>query len=98
MVNPSTRITSSIVRLQPLYGVGKAQRILADQGMTMMVVTHEMAFAREVADRVIFIDGAISSSRDRHAKPWVHPSTSARRIFCAASRIRSSDSVPLPAL
>jgi len=32
-------------------------RALADQGMTMMVVTHEMAFAREVADRVIFIDG-----------------------------------------
>jgi len=31
-------------------------RTLADQGMTMMVVTHEMAFAREVADRVIFID------------------------------------------
>ena len=31
-------------------------RALADQGMTMLVVTHEMAFAREVADRVIFID------------------------------------------
>ena len=31
-------------------------RTLADQGMTMMVVTHEMGFAREVADRVIFID------------------------------------------
>lgn len=31
-------------------------RSLADQGMTMMVVTHEMGFAREVADRVIFID------------------------------------------
>jgi polar amino acid transport system ATP-binding protein len=31
-------------------------RALADQGMTMMVVTHEMGFAREVADRVIFID------------------------------------------
>jgi polar amino acid transport system ATP-binding protein len=32
-------------------------RTLADQGMTMMVVTHEMGFAREVADRVVFIDG-----------------------------------------
>jgi polar amino acid transport system ATP-binding protein len=32
-------------------------RTLAKQGMTMMVVTHEMGFAREVADRVIFIDG-----------------------------------------
>ena len=30
---------------------------LAQQGMTMVVVTHEMGFAREVADRVIFIDG-----------------------------------------
>jgi polar amino acid transport system ATP-binding protein len=30
---------------------------LAKEGMTMMVVTHEMAFARDVADRVIFMDG-----------------------------------------
>lgn len=34
-------------------------RSLAEQGMTMMVVTHEMAFAREVADRVIFMDGGV---------------------------------------
>ena len=35
-------------------------RELADEGMTMIVVTHEMGFAREVADRVIFMaDGAI---------------------------------------
>ncbi len=35
-------------------------RSLADEGMTMMVVTHEMGFARDVADRVIFMDeGAI---------------------------------------
>jgi polar amino acid transport system ATP-binding protein len=32
-------------------------RVLANDGMTMIVVTHEMGFAREVADRVIFIDG-----------------------------------------
>ena len=30
---------------------------LARDGMTMIVVTHEMGFAREVADRVIFMDG-----------------------------------------
>ncbi|MFD1886771.1 amino acid ABC transporter ATP-binding protein [Paenibacillus wenxiniae] len=30
---------------------------LASEGMTMMIVTHEMGFAREVADRVIFMDG-----------------------------------------
>ncbi|GAA0507380.1 peptide ABC transporter ATP-binding protein [Saccharopolyspora subtropica] len=32
-------------------------RQLADEGMTMLVVTHEMQFAREVADRVLFMDG-----------------------------------------
>ena len=30
---------------------------LAKEGMTMLVVTHEMGFARDVADRVIFMDG-----------------------------------------
>jgi polar amino acid transport system ATP-binding protein len=34
-------------------------RALAEEGMTMVVVTHEMAFAREVADRVIFIDQGV---------------------------------------
>ena len=34
-------------------------RQLADAGMTMVVVTHEMGFAREVADRVIFMDGGV---------------------------------------
>lgn len=37
----------------------KVMRELANQGMTMVVVTHEIAFAREVADRVIFIDGGV---------------------------------------
>ncbi|MET8323767.1 amino acid ABC transporter ATP-binding protein [Micromonospora sp. NPDC005189] len=34
-------------------------RTLAEDGMTMMVVTHEMAFARDVADRVVFMDGGV---------------------------------------
>jgi polar amino acid transport system ATP-binding protein len=34
-------------------------RALADEGMTMVVVTHEMSFAREVADRVLFMDGGV---------------------------------------
>jgi len=32
---------------------------LAEDGMTMLVVTHEMGFAREVADRVLFLDGGV---------------------------------------
>ena len=40
-------------------------RGLADDGMTMIVVTHEMSFAREVADRVVFMDdGAIVEEGD----------------------------------
>ena len=32
-------------------------RALAGEGLTMMIVTHEMKFAQQVADRVIFMDG-----------------------------------------
>jgi len=34
-------------------------RDLARQGTTMIVVTHEMGFAREVAERVVFMDGGV---------------------------------------
>jgi len=34
-------------------------RVLADEGMTMMVVTHEMSFAHEAADRVVFMDDGV---------------------------------------
>lgn len=37
----------------------KVMRQLADEGMTMVVVTHEMSFARDVADHVIFMDKAV---------------------------------------
>jgi ABC-type polar amino acid transport system ATPase subunit len=35
----------------------KVMRQLGEEGMTMIVVTHEMGFARDVADRVLFMDG-----------------------------------------
>ena len=37
----------------------EVMRQLAKEGMTMMVVTHEMGFAREVGDRVVFMDGGV---------------------------------------
>lgn len=37
----------------------KVMRSLAENGMTMLVVTHEMGFAREVADQVAFMDGGV---------------------------------------
>jgi polar amino acid transport system ATP-binding protein len=46
---------------------------LGAQGMTMVVVTHEMNFARKVADRVIFLDGGeiveIAKSEDFFSNP-----------------------------
>jgi polar amino acid transport system ATP-binding protein len=39
--------------------VTKVMRDLAQAGMTMLVVTHEMGFARETADRVLFFDGGV---------------------------------------
>jgi polar amino acid transport system ATP-binding protein len=40
-------------------------RSLAEEGMTMVVVTHEMGFAREVADRVLFLDGGVIVEQGR---------------------------------
>ena len=37
----------------------KVIRALAEEHMTMVIVTHEMAFARAVADKVIFMDGGV---------------------------------------
>jgi glutamate/aspartate transport system ATP-binding protein len=54
---------------------------LAHQGMTMMVVTHEMAFARQVASRVLFMDqGQIIEDRDTHSF-FVEPRTARAREF-----------------
>ena len=42
--------------------VGEVLSVLKDlarEGMTMIVVTHEMGFAREVADHIVFIDGGV---------------------------------------
>ena len=40
-------------------GVLEVMEELAEAGMTMLVVTHEMGFAREAADRVVFMDGGV---------------------------------------
>ncbi|MGC3965386.1 MAG: amino acid ABC transporter ATP-binding protein [Rhodocyclaceae bacterium] len=39
-------------------------RKLRESGMTMLVVTHEMSFARDVSDRVIFMDGGVVAAND----------------------------------
>lgn len=46
---------------------------LAESGMTMMVVTHEMGFAREVADHVIFVDGGKILEMGHPNEVFEHP-------------------------
>ena len=46
---------------------------LAREGMTMIIVTHEMGFAREVADRVLFMDGGVILEEGTPEEVFSHP-------------------------
>ena len=46
---------------------------LAGEGMTMVIVTHEMGFAREVADRVIFVDGGVIAEESAPEEFFTNP-------------------------
>ncbi len=59
----------------------KVMRQLAEEGMTMMVVTHEMGFAREVAERVIFMDGGVIVEEGKPAQIFSAPSHERTQSF-----------------
>lgn len=54
---------------------------LAEEGMTMVVVTHEMGFAREVADRVIFMDDGKIIEEGTPDDIFIHPQSQRTRDF-----------------
>ena len=54
---------------------------LAHDGMTMVLVTHEMAFAAEVADRVIFIDGGVIAEQGPPARVMSNPESDRLKSF-----------------
>ena len=56
-------------------------RSLADGGMTMVIVTHEMGFAREVADRVIFMDGGKIVEVNTPNELFDHPQNPRTQLF-----------------
>src|SRR3546814_9936705 len=64
-------------------------RDLAAQGMTMLVVTHEMAFAREVASRVIFMDQGRMIEEGTPEQIFARPAHERLRRFLHA--VRSED-------
>ena len=54
---------------------------LAHEGMTMVVVTHEMGFAREVANRVIFLDDGVIAEENEPQELFGNPQTERLRTF-----------------
>ena len=58
-------------------------RDLADQHTTMVIVTHEMAFARDVADQVIFMDGGVIVEQGPAKEVIDHPAQERTRQFLA---------------
>ena len=58
-----------------------AMQQLARDGMTMVVVTHEMSFARDVADRVIYMDGGVIAEEGPPAQLFAAPRTEGAQRF-----------------
>ena len=62
-------------------GILKVLRQLADEKMTMIIVTHEIEFARKVADRVIFMDGGVIVEQGRPEDVIDNPSNERTKAF-----------------
>ena len=62
-------------------GVLNVMKDLAGQGMTMLCVTHEMGFAREVADRVVFMYDGVILEEDSPAEMFSNPKTDKAKQF-----------------
>ncbi|MGX7049310.1 amino acid ABC transporter ATP-binding protein [Pseudolactococcus piscium] len=59
----------------------KTMKELADSGLTMVIVTHEMDFAREVSDRVIFMDQGVVAESGTPDQIFVHPKEARTKAF-----------------
>ena len=57
---------------------------LADEDMTMVIVTHEMAFAREVADRIIFMADGVIQEEGRPEDIFEHPQNERTKNFLSS--------------
>ena len=63
----------------------RVMRQLADEGRTMIIVTHEMGFAREVASEVLFLHQGRVEERGPPAKVFGNPSSERCRQFLASN-------------
>jgi polar amino acid transport system ATP-binding protein len=67
-------------------------RALAEKGMTMVVVTHEMDFARSVSDRTLFLDGGRIAEQGPSRELLTHPKNARVRDFL--KRVTHAESMP----
>ena len=85
MMNPEMILfdePTSALDPEMVNGVLDLMRELANDGMTMVVVTHEMGFAREVANRIIFMDGGtIVEESDHPVDFFAHPKEERTKQF-----------------
>jgi len=58
-----------------------AMQQLARNGMTMVVVTHEMSFARDIANRIVFMDGGVIVEQGQPEQVFFNPKTERVRLF-----------------
>lgn len=65
----------------------KVIRSLADANMTMIIVTHEMQFARNISDRIIFMDDGVIAEEGKAEEIFANPKTERLREFLKNSEI-----------
>jgi cystine transport system ATP-binding protein len=66
----------------------RVMRQLADEGMTMIVVTHEMQFARDIADRVVFFEGGRVAESGTPEQIFTSPQQERTREFLRKAALR----------
>ena len=82
-MNPDVMLFDELLPLLTLNGRGSLEimKELAETGMTMVVVTHEMGFAREVATRVMFIDEGKIQEENTPQEFFAHPENQRLKDF-----------------
>ncbi len=76
-------VPTSALDPEMVKGVLEVIQGLTESGMTCVIVTHEMGFAKKVSDRVLFIDGGIVAESGTPEKVFEHPENPRTREFLA---------------
>ena len=70
----------------------KVIKSLADDGMTMIIVTHEMYFAKNISDRIIFMDGGVIAEEGTPEQIFETPQNPRTKEFIASFASQRGDS------